>query len=710
MLKHLDRAFRDAGAGARHLMPVRQRSNEPALAQYSIRELAMPTGQQWAPASYAEYYAKSVPVYRAVKLRADAVASARLKVYLPNADDDLEWVGEDHPVQVFLDHVNAWWSAPDIWRGVETYASLWGSSFRWVNKVTSDIATWEMWLLRPDKTAVVRDRQKYIRGFIYDPYGANFPMLPEEVLWDHYFNPLDEFGGFSPIVPGRLAIEMQLDMLRANRTVFQRGINTSNLAFLMEGPLQQFQIDAFYKRLDDRHGGPDKSGRPIVMDTGQGKVQNLGFSNRDMEYMSGIRLTKEMVSDIFGVPEELLAGSQHSTFANRAEARRDFYSATITNEWIWLQASMQERVVPMLPEQYRDVILRFDLTEVSALQEAIDARADRDRLDVQAGIITVNEVREGRGLEPVPWGDEPPSPAPAPGPDAAPDDGPPDEGQSLLRAHGWSRGVTAPAALFGLYARKQRDRQDAEQAVEDLDLYQDFIRQLDPLEQDFREVQLRLFDEQMRAVNEAIRKAGSIEPAAAGAALTPDEWLPRYRELGRPPMENGLGKAAAGQVKRFTLGIAFDLQAPVVQSWLDERVVWWAGRVNEGTAADLVATIQEALANGESIRKTQDRIHELFEFYSELRTETIARTEMAAATNNGHLNAYRQANAGGKRWLSALLGDRTRAEHAAAHRQVVEVDQPFSVGGELLMHPGDQNGSAGNTINCLCTLAPVVRR
>ena len=56
-----------------------------------------------------------------------------------------------------------------------------------------------------------------------------------------------------------------------------------------------------------------------------------------------------------------------------------------------------------------------------------------------------------------------------------------------------------------------------------------------------------------------------------------------------------------------------------------------------------------------------------------------------------------------REWVSALDA-RTRPEHAEADGQVVGVDEPFIVGGEKLMFPGDRNGSGWNIYNCRCTM------
>jgi len=59
-------------------------------------------------------------------------------------------------------------------------------------------------------------------------------------------------------------------------------------------------------------------------------------------------------------------------------------------------------------------------------------------------------------------------------------------------------------------------------------------------------------------------------------------------------------------------------------------------------------------------------------------------------------------------WVSALDG-RTRDDHADADGQTVAIGEPFIVGGEELMYPGDPSGSAENTINCRCAETAVIK-
>jgi phage portal protein BeeE len=93
-------------------------------------------------------------------------------------------------------------------------------------------------------------------------------MLPEEVIWFRYFNPMEEFAGFSPMAAGRLTADMGIDALRFNREFFRNGVNPQDLVFRAKGPVTDEQLGAFYARLEQRFSGPAKAHRPIVTGVG----------------------------------------------------------------------------------------------------------------------------------------------------------------------------------------------------------------------------------------------------------------------------------------------------------------------------------------------------------------------------------------------------------------------------------------------------------
>ena len=195
---------------------ARTRANDPLGAALRGLPLDRGVGPEWQAPVYGEYYARSPEVYAAVKLRAEAVTRPPLVVQRRDTAGTLRPVGPGHPVQGLLDTVNSWWSRADLLIATETYLSLWGAAFWFLGKPDGTVPT-EIWPLRPDRVRVVRDPSRYVSGFVHSANGKDFPMLPEEVVWFRYFNPLEEFAGFSPMAAARLTVDMGIDALRFNR-------------------------------------------------------------------------------------------------------------------------------------------------------------------------------------------------------------------------------------------------------------------------------------------------------------------------------------------------------------------------------------------------------------------------------------------------------------------------------------------------------------
>jgi hypothetical protein len=113
--------------------------------------------------------------------------------------------------------------------------------------------------------------------------------------------------------------------------------------------------------------------------------------------------------------------------------------------------------------------------------------------------------------------------------------------------------------------------------------------------------------------------------------------------------------------------------------------------------------VSAGVENGESIAQLSKRITETIDGISRGRAVTIASTETGAAYGFSRQYAMKDAGVKFKRWLTSHLPN-VRLAHAIAEKENTRVpfDDPFVVGGEELMFPGDEHGSPENTINCHC--------
>lgn len=91
------------------------------------------------------------------------------------------------------------------------------------------------------------------------------------------------------------------------------------------------------------------------------------------------------------------------------------------------------------------------------------------------------------------------------------------------------------------------------------------------------------------------------------------------------------------------------------------------------------------------------------------RARTIVNTELSRlySTANQERMAQAQKAVPGlkKKWRRSNRKD-PRASHAAAHGQVQPVDQPFNIGGILMMYPHDPAAPLEEVINCGCIQVP----
>lgn len=126
--------------------------------------------------------------------------------------------------------------------------------------------------------------------------------------------------------------------------------------------------------------------------------------------------------------------------------------------------------------------------------------------------------------------------------------------------------------------------------------------------------------------------------------------------------------------------------------------------ISDTTIADVNQVISEGIESGLDERAIARMVRAVAPIKSASRAQTIARTETAAAAS---YTAQSIAELGGidmvRVWVAADVGgERTRKAHSDADGQERGMHEPFNVGGELLMYPGDPAGSAHNVINCRC--------
>ena len=165
---------------------------------------------------------------------------------------------------------------------------------------------------------------------------------------------------------------------------------------------------------------------------------------------------------------------------------------------------------------------------------------------------------------------------------------------------------------------------------------------------------------------------------------------------------------AAGFVLERKEGFA-DMMARLAMQYIaQEAIRRRITSIAETTRNRIVSLVEQGYEAGfgqqEIARTIRDRIPSM----SLVRGALIARTEVHGAAQFGADSAARSAGLQLRKEWVASGDERTRRDHRRADGQVVGMDEPFIVGGERLMYPGDSAGRADQTINCRCVHSFIV--
>jgi SPP1 gp7 family putative phage head morphogenesis protein len=464
-----------------------------------------------------------------------------------------------------------------------------------------------------------------------------------------------------------------------------------------------------------------------VDDGGEGPVAEaidvkvLGISQKDARLVEQRHEAMSEVAIALGVPWSKFDASGR-TFDNAEVEDRTFYEETILPQLLDLQDDINMQIAPRLGDE----VVWFDLRGVRALQRRMftitgtDVPALLDRR-----VILPNEVRTEVGLDAIDGlDDEPEAPdapelpaAPEPDPDPTDDERTPPvpAARSALMAgltepgsQAAAEGQRTPSAAVDLEALEQRRAR----------IWRTTDAAVTAIEARWVRVMRRLFARQEQATidrltgkrgRQALTRAAeqrdpmpNIDPSAV---FDQEFWVAQTREAAADLFE----ETATNALNRLTmeLDIAFDIEAPYVREFIDERAQQLAGNVTQTTYDAIREAMRDGVQAGESVDDIATRIRGVFTQASQQRAITIARTEVISAYSGATRLGGEQLPddvVAGYEWISTRDG-RTRSSHAEVDGQVIPRTGAFQVGGEVMAYPGDPAGGARNTVNCRCTVA-----
>lgn len=668
-------------------------------------------------ADYLSRYADQAWVFSCIKIIQTKAASVPLKVYRNNGtgDEELQEL-HNHPLQILLNQVNPYMSGYDLLESLHGFIELVGNAYWLKDKIVDGKAS-ELYPLNPKCIKIIADKKGFITGYEYSIEAGKVERTfkPEEIVHFKTWNPLSDFYGLAPICAARDSADTILFSDQYNKAFFKNGAEPGGF-LTSDKEIDEDDRNRLVKMWRKLHQGVRKAHQVAILDSGL-KFTPSSASHKDMAYGELKRMSREDVLTVFNLPPIMVGVFDEANYSNAREQRKIFWQDCI----IPRLRKIESRINEFLARDWDNsgkLLVRHDLSGVEDLAADADLRSRADALNVTTGILTVNEIRKQKNLDPVPWGDTWYAPfglspvgtsgVPKPIDEEEPTQTPPPEESKALVV---KRSIKETPLEEPIDPKKvRRDN-----------VWMKYKGLTDRLERKWVPSMRSLFNDQERDVINKLRESDwkktlnqnkldkFTKVKVSIDLILFDRVHARtiFRKEASRLLKETVGIAAAAEIAEYELGIDFNIVNPNVVTWIENKAFKFANEVNTTTEDALRQELSDAITSGEALTDVEDRVARVFDIARGSRTAAIARTEVVAASNEGAVQSYKQSGLVSKiEWVSSR-DNLVRDDHQIDGETIELSGGLFSNG---LRYPGDPAGTPENVINCRCTVAPLMEK
>lgn len=345
-------------------------------------------------------YQINIAAYRAVEVRAQAIAGLRWVIetrdgeLVDSSDNDattaLGQAIQDCVMQTGVSLFELWEFSACVYG--ETYIELARNDGGYLRNLT--------WL-NPVYMTVIPNGLR-ISGYRYSESGVSVQFKPDEILFARRFHPTNRFAGLSPMDVALDSITVDDNFKRFLRAHFRNDARPGGV-LKPSGTARFTQNDMDnLAAMTQQTKGTDNAGRTAIIPF---PADYVALDPVDLsKSLPAIEEMKYSIYTAFGVSPAIAGDSNTTRYQQSPQDRPNFYINTIYPEATKIASHVNTRLIPAF-HRGAGYVFRFDTSGFSVVDEATLVSAEQSRADYQAGIITLNEARDKRGLGDIPQGD-----------------------------------------------------------------------------------------------------------------------------------------------------------------------------------------------------------------------------------------------------------------------------------------------------------------
>jgi len=350
--------------------------------------------------AFAQAYAAVVWLYVAIYLIGSSIGS--LPLLICKGKKDNPEIVDDGPAFDLLETPNEFESGSELVEDTAIFMESTGNGY------------WEKWGMvkglpvklfgvEPYYITIKAHPTRKIDYYLYDngSPGAKKKFQPQQMAHFKYTNPLSQFYGMGAVKPLQTSLITELHRESYNRTYFENEARPDVIltqspdiakgTVPMTDPMKRKFAQTWYKAF----GGPRRQRMPVLLDGGM-DIRVLSDARRDMDFREMEKSLRERIFAAFGIPPILAGLFDDVNYATSKEQVRIFWRVTLPPKCNRLAQTITRNILRPYDEE---LWCKFDLSDITALEETVKEREERLSRMLERGGISLGEYRQKMGFK-----------------------------------------------------------------------------------------------------------------------------------------------------------------------------------------------------------------------------------------------------------------------------------------------------------------------
>lgn len=290
----------------------------------------------------------------------------------------------------------------DLFVATQSFLELVGNAYWYLNVEERSRKVREIYVMRPDRVKIaIDDNTGAIIGYEFnDGKGNIVPLEVDEVQHFKTFNSEDDYYGIGTVEAGVIYIETEEDSAIFQRNFIKNQASPSGI-LTINGKIEKEQFNKVKAAWKEKTEGLANVGKTLFIRGADASFTKIGLSLGDLDMEKLKSLTEDKIFKMFRMPKFLLGDFDQGGLGRSNIEAGDYVFAKRRIEPAQLR--IDDGIQNIVRRNWKDD--KIMVTHVSQIPEDVDRKLNEE--DKLVGrVLTINEVRESRGLKPVDGGDQ----------------------------------------------------------------------------------------------------------------------------------------------------------------------------------------------------------------------------------------------------------------------------------------------------------------